>query len=334
MNRNTSLVLAAAAALWSCGGDPEGRTPSPASDVDRESVQQVANGPGVTAGPIEFESYQPLAEEQYPNGKRLAADIAQRVMTYGHGATPEEVARELVSSPADAARLSATIAPLVEPRMRSGGRVVYPQFSGVTASSLGAMVVVRQVLEDAAGRRRSETRVLDIRLRREDGAWQLEKIVSVGGRRRPRPADLSPAATRVADHPDITLSDSARWDLYGRRVNEALLARLAELAEKFPISISVLSSGHPRNVWRTDRRSAHTDGFAADIYAVNGRLVVSQQRTGSAAYELVRTAVAGRARQVGSPWRLGPGSFSDVVHSDHVHIQQVEVPGQGPPGAG
>lgn len=321
MTRTATLTLVAIL-ISACGGAELRGAGDRGGEAD---LGQVANGPRPAAGPIAFRAYAPAPEEKYANGKRLAARIAQGVTTYGRGASAAEVAREVAGADADVRDLAEAIGSLIEPGMRSGGDVVYPQLSGVTPTTLGAMVVVRQVLEDEAGRRKSTTRVLDIRLRRNGGPWQLDRVGSVGGSRRTRPKQLAAEAARVVDHPRITLTDSARWDIYSGRVDPALLRRLAELADQHPISVGVLTAGHPRNVWNTDRRSAHTDGYAADIYAVGRRLVVRQQAVGTPAYELARAAVSGGARQVGSPWTFGPGSFSDDVHADHLHIQQAGV---------
>ena len=318
------MIILAALLASACGSakPQEGRPSRTASD----EVRQATNGALPVSEPIRFSDFEPPTEEKYPNAKKLVAEIAQEVTTYGYGTAATDIAREMGLQGREGARLAGTIAPLVDAEMRSGGQVIYPQFSGVTRSSFGAMVVVRQVLEDLEGRRRSDTRVLDIRLRRTDGPWQLDRVASVGGRRRSRPSRLPPAAERVLDHPQITLTDSARWDIYGGAIDDGLLRRLADLADQHEISVSVFSSGHPANVWRTDRRSAHNAGFAVDVYAVAGRLVVRQSAVRSPAYEFARAAVSGGARQVGSPWYLGRGSFTDDVHADHVHIQQDPIP--------
>lgn len=273
------------------------------------------------SGPIEFPAYEPVEAEKYPNAKRLAAQVAQQVTTYARGSAPADVVAALDGPPS----LAKTIEPLVQRDQRSGGEVIYPQLSGVTRTSFGAMVIVRQTLEAVDGRRRAVTRVLDVRLRRSDGPWQLDTIASVGGMPLTRPPQLSPAEQRVLDDPDITLSDSARWDIYGGRVDQALLSALAEAAERHPISVGVLIAGHPRNIWGTGRRSAHKAGSAADIYAVAGRLVVDQQAQGTPAFDVARALTEGGAERLGSPWTFGIGSFTDDVHADHIHVQQAAV---------
>ncbi|UJA19222.1 hypothetical protein HJD18_02710 [Thermoleophilia bacterium SCSIO 60948] len=261
--------------------------------------------------------------EPYADGKEVAARAAQRALTYGRNETPAAIAERVQAGADDG--LARVLAPAVERDMRSAGTVVYPQLSGLTASSMGVMVVARQRLQDEAGRWTSVTRTLDVRLAGADGAWQVDSIASVGGSAVERPEELSPAATAVVDNPAIELPDTARWDIYRGGVDPSLLGAIASAADRTPISIAVLDSGHPANVWDTPTPSAHSSGAAVDIWAVGGAPVATQAETGSKAYEMASTFVSGGAAQVGSPWILGPGgttSFTDEVHRDHVHLQQ------------
>jgi hypothetical protein len=43
--------------------------------------------------------------------------------------------------------------------------------------------------------------------------------------------------------------DSARWDIFRGEVDDRLLTALAGAADRYALSIAVLSSGHPPNVW-------------------------------------------------------------------------------------
>jgi hypothetical protein len=318
------LVVAAAVigvGLAGCSGDEEPRATGGA---------RTTSGPAETirASPPRVRPYQPLGDEEYPNGKRLAARMAQRALTYRRGATARDIAAELESGGVDVGRLARTLKPAVDPDSWSAAEVVYPQLSGVTETSLGAMVVVRQRLGDADGQRRTVTRVVDVRLRRSGGPWSLYTIASAGGRPVPRPAKLSSAAKRVLDNPNIVLPDSARWDIHRGNVDTALLQALARAAAKRKLSLAVIQSGHPRTVWATSRPSAHSAGAAADIFAVAGRPVIAQREPGSEAYALAEELVAGGAYQLGSPWVLGSGgaqSFTDAVHQDHIHLQQSSV---------
>jgi len=309
------IALAAAGAAAACTNGGERASEPPETTVPPTTAQTTAPSPPPPfSTPQErFALYDPPADELYPNGKRLAGRVAQQLATFG----PE------------AAALERTVAPLLDPARRSSAEVVYVQISGVTATTLGTMVLVRQHLEDAGGRRESVVRAMDVRLRRTDGPWSLDRVASVGGTAVERPANVSPAAARVLDNPNIELPDTARWDIYRGEIDDGLLRALAGAADRWRLAISVLRSGHPRNVWATRRVSAHTVGLAADIYAVDGTPVVSQQADGSRAQQLVASFLAGGATQVGSPWALPPGgrrSFTDRVHRDHVHVQQTRIP--------
>lgn len=267
----------------------------------------------------------PPAGEDYPEGKQIAARAAAEALTYARGDDASQAAARLGPSAVGQKRLAAALEPAVDPAMRSAARVDYVQLSGLTTTTLGAMVVVEQRLQDDAGDWSSVTRVLDVRLLRTDGPWSLDQIASVGGSELPRPDSLTPEAERVLDDPSITLPDSARWDIYRGDIDQALLETVAEAANRYELAVTVFASGHPPNVWATERQSAHTQGLAVDIWAIDGSPVSAQREIGSPAYELASAFVAGGAAQLGSPWVLGPGgsvSFTDAVHADHLHLQQ------------
>jgi hypothetical protein len=320
------LLGGLALALASCGDR------SPADRQTSADVTPVPSSAPARSAPAPWPRvarFEPDPAEPYANGKRLAGRIALRALTYPHGASATAVARRITSSSAARRRLARVLEPAVDPKMRSRGEVVYPQLSGVTSTSLGAMVVVRQRLEDAGGERRTITRVLDVRLRRSGGPWSLDRIASVGGRPIARPAGLSAEAKAVLDSPRITLSDSARWDIRAGDVDNALLGALSRLSKRHRFSVGILRSGHPTRVWDTVRVSAHSRGLAADIYAVDGQLVLRQRDVGSPAHSLASSLVARGAEQVGSPWQLAAGSrgsFTDAVHQDHVHVQWSPLP--------
>jgi hypothetical protein len=244
------------------------------------------------------------------------------VTTYPEGSTRRSVARaaerRLDFRQDDLARI---ITPLVDPAASSVGEVVYPQMAGTTATSAGVMVLVRQ--RRLAGERTSSaTRVLDVRLTRKPGGrWRVERLAGAGGTPPERPAELSRAARRALRHPDLTFSDTARWDIQRGGIDDALLTALADAARERPLSVHVLRTGHPELVWGTGRRSAHSVGRAADIHAVSGQLVIRQRQAPSPAYRLASRFAAGGAAQLGSPWTFGANTFSDSIHTDHLHLQ-------------
>ena len=323
MNRRLRCLAVGLSVLTSaCGGGGGG-----ADRPDRPDRAPRVQAP--PADPPRVAAYEPSSSEEFPNAKRIAGRIAQRALTFSRGERPADIAASAILTRADTRPLARELARVVERGRRSWAEVIYVQLAGVTDTSFGAMVVLRQRTEDAGGDRREVTRVVDVRLRRAGGPWRFDRVGSLGGRPVSRPDTLSAAARRAIDHPSIWMSDSSRWDIYRGRVDDRLLRRLAEVAGRWPISIAVLGTGHPPQVWNTERVSAHTRGAAADIFAVAGRSVIRQREQGSPAYRLAAELVAGGAAQVGSPWVLGPGgrrSFTDAVHQDHIHVQQAELP--------
>ncbi|MBA2636990.1 MAG: hypothetical protein H0U79_02010 [Solirubrobacterales bacterium] len=268
--------------------------------------------------------FEPNRAEVYPSAKRLAGRALQRLVTYGPGTRPAEAASAAGGDAVfrDAART------LVRPSVRSTGEVLYAQFGGLTATQASVMVLLRQRTASARGRS-AVTRTVDVRLRLRAGKWRLDRIASLGGSPVRKPSKLSPAARRVLANPRIKLPDSARWDIYRGGIDPALLASLDGAARLGSLAVAVLRSGHPVEVFGTDRRSAHTDGYAADIWAVNGLSVIRQRAMGSPAHRLARQLYDAGSAQLGSPWVFaGLGtSFTDAVHQDHLHVQRRPVPG-------
>lgn len=261
----------------------------------------------------------------YTNAKTLSGRIAERLTTYAPGTSVQTLTARLPASVRGTRGLRQRLGPLADAASGSRGKVVYPQLGGVTPTAASVMVVVRQRRLRPGGTETTETRTIDVRLRRAGGPWRVADVASVGGRPVARPESLSTAARAVLDNDRIELPDSARWDIHRGGVDERLLRRMNKMAERVPYAVAVLDTGHPMSVFETDRRSAHSSGYAVDVWKVGGRRVVRQRRPGSPAFVLARSLLAGGATQLGSPWALGKGSFTDVVHQDHLHLQQTPV---------
>lgn len=324
MTRATLQVMAVALSLAGCAsgseGSPEPREASPPGGEARlpsqpPRIEPWAAGPG----------------EDQAAAKELAARIAQSALRYRRGAGALEVAREVEGVAGGQTKaLAQTIEPAVRSGSRSWARVVYPQLSGIGVDTVGTMVVVDQTVESVQGERSRYRRVLDIRLRRAGDGFVLDQLGSIGGNPVSRPSALSPAARRMVSNPRITLSDSARWDIYRGDVDDGLIEAILSIADRHELAIGPMISGHPLNVWETDRVSAHSQGLAADIYAIDGELVAEQRSPGTPASQVAAELLEGGAVQVGSPLPVveaGVRSFSDGVHQDHVHVQQSSASG-------
>jgi len=135
--------------------------------------------------------------------------------------------------------------------------------------------------------------MIDVRLWRSGGPWSLDGVGSLGGTPPAQAATALTSAAAVLDQPRIELTDTARWDIMRGDVEETLLRTLAGAVRRQRIGVSVLRTGHPRTVWATTRVSAHSGGYAADVYSVSGTLVVRQRAQGRPAHPLAQTLVAG-----------------------------------------
>jgi hypothetical protein len=262
--------------------------------------------------------------EVHAAAKQVAGAIAEGLTTYETGASPSTVAARIVPVGERRDRLAATAAPLVHPGMWSRGTVVYPQLGGMRPDRCSVMVVVRQELGVGEQVEFVETRTLDVRLRKDGDGWVLDHLASAGGTRIARPDDLPAAASSVLDDPRIEIPDSARWDIYRGHTSNVLLELMADLADRTPYGVVVLASGHPHNVFATDRTSNHTVGTAVDVYLLGDTRVIDDRSDGSFTHDTVAWLYEHPSlRSVGSPWALdgvGGSSFTDVVHQDHLHI--------------
>lgn len=302
------------------GGTTPSTTPSAAP-----STSPPAPTPSVTpTAPPRPPQYTVPDDEVYPNAKQVAARIAQTVTTYDIGTRPADLSGDVTADPGRRDALDTGVAPLVDSTRWSRGRVVYPQLGGLTADRVSVMVVVEQRQGTGSDADRIATRTLDVRLVLTEGTWAFDELASTGGAPVPRPADLSQAAGAVLDDPRIELPDSARWDIHAGTVSEALLEMMQELAERTPYGVVTLSSGHPYDVFGTDRQSNHTRGRAVDVYRLGPTRVIDDRAPTSGTHEVV-TWLYDRPglSELGSPWALdgyGGRSFTDTVHQDHLHI--------------
>ncbi|MDG2113928.1 MAG: hypothetical protein P8N02_15100 [Actinomycetota bacterium] len=88
--------------------------------------------------------------------------------------------------------------------------------------------------------------------------------------------------------------------------------------------MAVLHTGHPRNVFGTDRLSNHTVGLAVDIYELGSVPVIDSHHVTSATYGFAKE-LASRTdvKEFGSPWLFEDAvasTFTNEVHHDHLHI--------------
>lgn len=268
------------------------------------------------------EPYTPLAGEPVPELKLLAASALQAIGTYETGEGSPASALTRIGVDVDPA-LVQSAGLLLVPNAASSIEIVYPQLGGLTDDAASIMVVYRwRTLID--GQETQEDRTADVRLARRPEGWRAVTFASLGGNPPAAPLPAATAtATAVLSNSQIELADTARWDIEAGRIGDAVLDALLSLAADHSLSVTVLATGHPHEVFETPSVSNHTEGRGVDIWAVDGVPVVAQRTDGSVIKEMVQRLLAAGVTEIGSPWDLdGPGgaSFTNVVHQDHLHV--------------
>lgn len=243
------------------------------------------------------------AAGSWHDGEGSASAVAKRVRALG-------LSREAAKDAARMADDDAAVATL---------DVIYPQFGGLTSTSASVMLLAEQTLLGPDGETDTRAMIFDIRLTRSGST------ATVAGIEPPVERDPggspSPLGRRVLKDPHIVLHGPAIADIRSGDTQDSILQVLLNLAEDHEFEVLTLHTGHPHNVYATDRTSNHTEGRAADIWRIDGRPVVR------APHDLLAQALtdagAAGATEVGGPFDLnggGPGYFTDEVHSDHLHV--------------
>lgn len=315
-------MLAAAVALVTVGCASGATAPSTANGSNTV-VPQAAEPTTTTTEVVlpEPPRYVPLDGEPAADAKQLAADTVQALTTYGVGTADADVRRRLEALLVDP-QIAEDAAGLRADDSASVGEIVYPQLGGLTDTQASAMVVVRQrLLRD--GEERLVTRTVDVRLARTNQTWTVTGVASIGGSPPDPPAPLSSAANEVLANTAIDLPDSARWDIQRGGTDDRVLNLLLGIAAGHTLSVTVLASGHPPNVFDSSSVSNHTRGRGVDIWAVDGQPVLSQRDPAGPLHALTSGLLALGVTELGSPWDLdGPGgaAFTNTVHQDHIHL--------------
>ncbi len=284
-------------------------------------------GPTTTTEPTlaSVPPFEPAASEVLKERKRLGGQFAQALLTYDPETSAESHAEGLRArfGILDNDGLVDLAAEAMAPGSQSAATVRYAQMGGNRPTKASLMVWVDVERLSPTGVRSTESRVVDVRVELVDDAWTVSRLASAGGPAVERPEDLSELAASVVDHPQISMADSARWDIYSGHTTLAMLERMLEVADLMDYSVLVLSRGHPYRVFATESVSRHSVGQAMDVYEVGGQRVVDSRFEDSPTWTLARTLFDQGIRSIGSPWAFdgfGGRSFTDDVHQDHLHI--------------
>jgi hypothetical protein len=142
--------------------------------------------------------------------------------------------------------------------------------------------------------------------------------ITVPGRPAPPTATRPPSGLSFTNAPGCRPAGDYRSPRLDRRVRTLLVAA----ADRQPIRVSCLRTGHSWYVKGTRRVSNHSRWRAVDLDQVDGHPV---SPSNTAARQLALWIGRGQAgvqpSEVGSPWRFGGRPwFTDASHQRHLHI--------------
>jgi len=220
--------------------------------------------------------------------------------------------------------IAMALRPFLEDHAASNVRVIYPQYGGLSDTARTASVMVLAEQTYLAARERTPRRrefIVDVRLARSGTTWHATRafVPKVPLEKRP----LSKSAAKLLGNRKVILASPARADIAGGLIDEGILQLLLSLSGKWRLDVQVLRSGHPVNVFATNRKSNHTRGRAVDIWAIDGIPVIDKKRCDWGA--VMREASRLGATEIGGPDvptdRKPPSPyFTNLVHQDHVHL--------------
>ena len=312
--RRVAALAAITLSLTSCAFAGQG---AQQSSTDADETDSTSALPPVSA-------FEVAGDEPAPEVKQTAVRFLEAAFNYEEGNGTPEAARKRLEAADVLHNADQLDIPLLFADAAAATQIVYPQLGGLTEDRASVMTVID--FTTLRGPELSQqVRTVDVRLEQSEHGWTVTEIASDGGA--PPETDTTPSdsAERVLASDRIELPDSARWDILDGSIDDQILEVMLTLSAEHTISVAVLSTGHPVNVFNSDSVSNHIHGRAVDIWAVDGVSVsdLRSQEGTNPARVLMELSLAEGATEVGGPWAISTSagaSFTDTVHLDHLHI--------------
>ncbi|WP_406134917.1 hypothetical protein [Streptomyces sp. NBC_01089] len=313
--RRSVLFGAAALALTAsgCSGTATrgAQPPAPAASASPSA----ATLPHTTA-------WRPNAADVDPAVKLRAVQLIEALGTWRPGGEGAAKARARVTALGLPARLADQAGPLLSGADEAALQVIDAQYGGILADSASVLVVCRQWTRTGGGKVTAGGTTVDVRLSQARPRWSVTALHPAAPGR--ASSTLSATARKILADRRISLPPASAADIRSGAVHPSALSALLRLAGTYRIDVSVVRSGHPLDVFGTDRPSDHPLGRAFDVWRINGHPVVATSTPRSLIESFMRAAAAAGSYNVGGPVQLGGGAttnqfFSDATHHDHVH---------------
>lgn len=289
------------------------RPESPSVTTPRSPDGPASHLPDVTP-------WTPRRGDLRPAIKTQAVRVIEALGTWSTGSAGALAAKRRLVELGQPARLVDEAGPLLLGAHVAALEVVEVQYAGLLRTTAGVLVVCRQWRAAPDGPVTSTGTTVVVRLSRDGARW---RVTGLDPARPHAPAPVvSALAGRVLAQPRIDLPAAARADVLAGDVHNSVLTALLRLATRYRIGVSVIRSGHPVNVFGTDRVSDHARGRAFDTWQIDGRPVVDPTTPRDLVVSYMFDAVAAGASNIGGPYQLsgeGASFFTDAAHHDHIH---------------
>jgi hypothetical protein len=198
----------------------------------------------------------------------------------------------------------AAVQDLLRPRGTRGVvEVIDAQYGGILSDTASVLVPCR-VYTISGGHVLTSGTTVDVRLTKTRGTWRVTATHPAQPGK--AAAHLSSAARQVLASDRITLPPASAADIRSGQVHDSVLNTMLQLAKTYRIGISVIRSGHPIDVFGTNRPSDHPKGRAFDTWQLNGHTVVSPSTSRSLITSYMHAAATLGSYNVGGPYQLRP----------------------------
>ncbi|MCX5213090.1 hypothetical protein OG689_28130 [Kitasatospora sp. NBC_00240] len=323
------VLLGAAGCAGGGSAGPTAAAPTGSSSTAAPSTASPAAGSpsaaatgGAPAGLPAVTPWVPGPGEVDPDVKLRAVQLVEALGNWPAGGQGVAAAGARAAALGLNPGLAAQAGPLLPAADRAVLQVVYAQYGGLLADSASVMVVCRQWTAGADGTVAEGGTTVDVRLGRAQPRWTVTEL---------HPADpgapsatLSAAARAVLTDTRILLPPAALADVTSGAVHDSVLRAMLTLAQAYTFQVTVLRSGHPLDVFGTDRPSDHPQGRGVDVWQIDGHTVADPATDHALVDGFMRAAAAAGSYNVGGPRQLSGGVtadqfFSDDTHHDHVH---------------
>lgn len=271
--------------------------------------------------------WRPGPGEIEPAAKRSAVALIEALGSWRAGQAGERRAAARAAALGIPAALAGQLASQAGSLLGSGDeaslQVIDAQYGGLLTDTASVLVVCRQWSRNGTGAVINGGTTVDVRLSRTGSGWNVTALHPAVA----EPAATSPtASTRaVLARSTIELPPASAADIRSGTVHDSVLRAMLRLADTYRMSVSVVRSGHPLDVFGTSRPSDHPVGRAFDVWRIDGHPVVDPATPRALITAFMRAAAAAGSYNVGGPVLLSGGVtsnqfFSDDTHHDHVHI--------------